>query len=263
MHIASAGAFAIRLPSIRCPMPFTIAHAAAALPVRRAWRALPLDALVLGAMSPDFEYVLRLAVQGRYWHTPSGLLLASVPATLIAVRLWRALVRPALVPLLPAGMRPITRPSSSASAVLLAAAAALAGAITHVLWDGFTHRTGWAVMRMPALLEPASPLGLSVPWYNVLQHASTLLGGTVLLIAFGGWMRRHPPEARRFAPGQGRALVRAAAIIIGAAVLASLVNGARALGSGPEWVLGYAAVGGMAGLALAATAYALLSRIRP
>lgn len=243
-------------------MPFTIAHAAAALPVRRAWRALPLDALVLGAMSPDLEYVLRLAIRGRYWHTPPSLLLACVPATLAGVWLWRALIRPSLVPLLPPGMQPRSRPPvSAASAVLLAAAAALLGAVTHVLWDAWTHRTGWAVTWIPVLLEPASALGLSVPWYNVLQHASTLLGGTVLLIAIIRWIRRHPPEARRFAPGQVGALVRAAAFIGGAAVLASLANGSRALGSGPEWVLGYAAVGGMAGLALAATAYALATRI--
>lgn len=244
-------------------MPFTIAHAAAALPVRRAWRALPLDALVLGTMSPDFEYVLRLAVRGRYWHTPAGLVLACVPATLAAVWLWRALIRPSLVPLLPRGMRPArTIRRSIASAITLAVAAALLGAVTHVLWDGFTHRTGWAVTRLPALLEPAFALGLHVPWYNVLQHASTLLGGTVLLAAMGVWVRRHPPEARRFAPGQARALARAAAVILCVAVLASLANGSCALGSGPAWVLGYAAVGGMAGLVVAATAYALARRMR-
>lgn len=264
MHIASAGAPVIRPDPHPPPMPFTLSHAAAALPVRRAARVLPLDALVLGAMSPDFEYVLRLAVRGRYWHTPAGLLLACVPATLMAVWLWRALVRPSLVPLLPPGMQPAegTIRRSASTAIALVAAGALAGAVTHVLWDGLTHRTGWAVTRMPALLGPASMLGLDVPWYNVLQHASTLLGGAVLLMAIGGWVRGHPPEARRFVPGQTQDLLRAASFILCVAVVASLANGSRALGSGPEWVLGYAAVGGMAGLALAATAYALLRRIR-
>lgn len=245
-------------------MPFTLAHAAAALPVRRAWRALPLDALVLGTLSPDFQYVLRLAVRGAYWHTLPGLVVACVPATLAAVWLWRALVRPSLIPLLPPGMQPsASTPRRSASGVVAwAAGAALLGALTHVLWDGFTHGTGWAVRWMPALLEPASAVGLSVPWYNVLQHASTLLGGTVLLIAIGGWVRGHPPEARRFAPGQMRALIRAAGFVVGFAVLAAVANGSRGLGAGLAGMLGYAAVGGMAGLALAATAYALATRIR-
>lgn len=244
-------------------MPFTISHAAAALPVHHALRRLPLDALVLGAMSPDFEYVLRLAIRGRYWHTPEGLLLACLPATLAVTWLWRALVRPSLVPLPPRGMQPPARRTdgSRAAAVALVAAAALLGAVTHVLWDGFTHRTGWAVMRMPVLLEPASALGIHRPWYNLLQHASTLIGAAVLAIWMTAWVRGHPPEARRFAPGQAGALVRAAAWMGAVSVLASVANGARALGSGPEWVLGYAAVGGMAGLACAATAYALWTRL--
>jgi Domain of unknown function (DUF4184) len=245
-------------------MPFTISHAAAAWPVRRAAGWLPLDALVLGAMSPDFEYVLRLAIRGRFWHTPAGLVIACVPAVLAGCWLWRAIVRPSLVPLLPRGMRPASSASSSPLPATIAAAALAAwiGAQTHVFWDGFTHRTGWAVTRMPALETPALAIGIGRPWYNVLQHGSTLAGGVLLVAWIARWIVRHPPAARRWEPGQRRRLLRVAALLLGLALAAAVANGARALGSGPEWVLGYAAVGGMAGLALAAVGYGLAPRRR-
>jgi hypothetical protein len=246
-------------------MPFTVSHAAAALPVRRILPILPLDALIAGTMSPDFDYVLRLAVAGGWWHTPAGLVVACVPASLAVVWIWRVLVRPALLPLLPAGMRPEDSPAASPRAASLAiaaaAVAALLGAVTHVLWDGFTHGGGWAVLRFPALAEPALALGIDRPWYNLLQHFSTLAGGAILLLWLVGWIRRHPAEARRFAPGQRTALIRTAVVLLAVATAASLANGSRAAGSGLEWMLGYAAVGGMAGLAAAATAYGLARRL--
>lgn len=245
-------------------MPFTVSHAAAALPVRRLAPVLPLDALIAGTMAPDFEYVLRLAVRGRYWHTPEGLLLACVPAVLVVVWAWRALVRPALLPLLPAGMRPADAPAAilRSRTVLAIAAAALLGAVTHVLWDGLTHGGGWAVLRVPRLAEPALPLGLDRPWYNLLQHLSTLLGGAILLLWLSGWVRRHPPAARRFAPGQRAALLRTGGILLAFAAVAAVGNGARAADAGLEWMVGHAAVGWMAGLAAAATGYALVMRMR-
>jgi len=245
-------------------MPFTICHAAAVWPVRRAARWLPLDALVLGAMSPDFEYVLRLAIRGRYWHTPEGLVLACVPAVLLACCAWRGLVRPALVPLLPRGMLPATLPNVPVRPGTLAAAAFAAwlGAVTHVLWEGFTHRTGWAVLRLPFLAEPALAVGIGRPWYNLLQHASTLVGAVILVAWGAAWVRGHPADARRFAPGQARVLLRTAMGLLGVALAASVANGARAVDAGLEWMLGYAAVGGMAGLAIAATAFGLAYRLR-
>lgn len=265
MRLASAGAFVI-LPcsSPADAMPFTVSHAAAALPFRRLVPILPLDALVAGTMSPDFEYVLRLAMRGGWWHTPAGLVVACVPACLVAVWTWRMVVRPALLPLLPEGMRPADAPAASPRAVtvLAAAAAALLGAVTHVLWDGFTHGGGWAVVRLPALRDPALSLGIGRPWYHLLQHLSTLAGGAILLAGVADWIRRHPPEVRRFAPGERTALVQTAAVLLAVCCAASLANGWRAAGSGVEWVLGYAAVGGMAALAASVTAYGLAARLR-
>ena len=93
-------------------MPFTPSHAAAALLLRRAFRTLPPAALVLGTLSPDFEYLLRLAPRGRFGHSPEGLLLFCLPASLAAWLLYLRLIRPALRELLPPGLAAAVGPSA-------------------------------------------------------------------------------------------------------------------------------------------------------
>ena len=49
-------------------LPFTLAHAAAVVPIWRRGRSfLPLSALVVGCMAPDFEYFANLSADSRTW----------------------------------------------------------------------------------------------------------------------------------------------------------------------------------------------------
>ncbi len=233
-------------------MPLTISHPAAAWLFRRR---LPLDALVIGTMAPDFEYILRLRVYGRFGHTPLGLLLFCLPVGLAACLVFRAVVRPALVRHLPAGMRP----AAPRSGWLAVAVAVLVGAVTHVAWDSFTHGSADLMVDSPLLRHTIAG---RVPVYTVLQHLSTLFGAVVLALWVRAWVRRHPPEARRYPPGARAAAVRVAAAILAFGAVAAALNGARRAGQGVAPALGYAAVGGMAGLAAAAVAYGLLTRRR-
>src|SRR6185295_14718341 len=138
-------------------MPVTPAHAALALPLSRAAPALPLAPLVIGTLSPDFEYLLRLSPTGRFAHSVVGLVVFCVPVSLLAWGMWRAIVCPALVCLLPPGMAVMMSegargtPRSVAALAGLGALAALLGALSHVAWDGFTHANGWAVAHLPVL----------------------------------------------------------------------------------------------------------------
>ncbi|MGG6497508.1 UNVERIFIED_CONTAM: DUF4184 family protein, partial [Bacteroidetes bacterium 56_B9] len=69
---------------------------------------------------------------------------------------------------------------------LRAGAAVVLGAATHVVWDGFTHAHGWAVDRLPALHATALVLGgRAIPWFNLLQHLSTVAGGALVLAWLG------------------------------------------------------------------------------
>jgi len=62
-------------------MPFTLAHPAAVLPIWAGGKPrLRLAALVLGALTPDFEYFLHLNTVGRYAHSLPGLFFVCLPA---------------------------------------------------------------------------------------------------------------------------------------------------------------------------------------
>ena len=84
-------------------MPFTPAHAAAAWPARKVLAQLPLSALIIGTLSPDFEYFLRLAPITRWAHTPAGVVFFCIPVSIVVWLVFRRLIRPALIDLIPPG----------------------------------------------------------------------------------------------------------------------------------------------------------------
>jgi hypothetical protein len=242
-------------------VPITPAHAAAAWPLHAAARRLPLAALVIGTFAPDLEYVLRLRPFGKFGHSPVGLVVFCIPATLLLFWAWRALVRPALTPLLPAGVRRAAEapyPGRRTDLVPLAIVAALLGAASHVFWDGFTHPTGWAVALIPFLSRSSTHFQLQ--WFTVAQYASSLVGMLAILAWTALTLRRFPAEARAFAPGQ-RTRVALAVLFVAAASLA--VAAANASAASNSLVrAGRAAVGAEIGFGLGLAAYALFVRSR-
>lgn len=250
-------------------MPLTPAHAAAALPISRALPALPLAALVIGTLSPDFEYLLRLAPHGQFGHSPAGLFVFCVPVSLLAWVVFAAIVRPALAGLLPpepAAALTTRRPTSPRwrrRSLALGALAAFLGAVSHVVWDGFTHDYGWAVAWLPVLRTEVYLTFLpGLPWYKLLQHGSTLVGGAIVVAWVAVWARRFPPGAWAFAPGQAARSLGVLITLAGVAVAAGLLNGLRAIPRGAAHASGFAVVGAMAGLALAVVGYGALTWAR-
>jgi hypothetical protein len=180
--------------------------------------------------------------------------------------MWHAILRPAFVRLLPPGMAAmmfegVRAPRSVAALAGLGALAALLGALGHVAWDAFTHANGWAVGHLPVLRGEASlgwPLG--VRWYRVLQHASSVVGMAVVLAWEVSWVASVPRRARVFAPGQAARSLGVALAVLGVAAGTGTLNALRASSDKLATVLGFAAVGAMAGLVLAAVAYSVLAR---
>src|SRR5690625_7567658 len=61
-------------------MPFTFSHPAIVLPLTflpRQW--FSLTGLVIGSLTPDFEYFLRMRIKSNYSHTIDGLVWFDVP----------------------------------------------------------------------------------------------------------------------------------------------------------------------------------------
>jgi hypothetical protein len=211
---------------------------------------LPLDALVLGTFTPDFQYLFVLAPRGRFGHTPLGLIFFCLPIGLIAWVAYRRLARPVILSLLPGGLRPLI--SGSKPPLSLIAAAILVGAATHIVWDSFTHKSGWAVRHIAALSIPVHVAQqVSVPGFKLLQHGSTIIGSLVVLRWAMSWLRRQPEEARKYSSAEWSEFLRTAALLLSVSVAGSVANGFRGISRGPVAVLGYAAVGGMAALILA------------
>ena len=166
-------------------MPLTLSHPAAIVPFAR--QRLVLSALVVGSLSPDFPYFINLVPRGEFGHTPAGVFLLCLPLGLLALWIFQRLMKWPLLSLLPQGWQErLARPARDftfrpMSRQLLIVSSLLIGAATHLCWDGFTHRDGWAVNWLPSLTHPAMGLGSrSIPVYQLLQHSSTVIGGIVM-----------------------------------------------------------------------------------
>lgn len=186
-------------------MPFTLAHAAAALPFRRT--RLMLSAVVFGCFAPDFEYFIRLAPKGKFGHTLPGLFVFDLPFGLIMLWLFHRYAKEPLWTWLPEGLRRRTKlgprmlPLKSPAQAALILVSILVGSVTHILWDSFTHPTLWLYHHWRLLSYTVQlPLIGSVPYYRLIQHASTAIGTIVLLIWLRSWYSSTTPVDSRNVP---------------------------------------------------------------
>ena len=171
-------------------MPFTLAHPAAALPLRsHLGRLGSASALAVGSMVPDLPYFLPLGIDGPESHSLLGILWFDLPVGVAAWLVYALLLRPFGLALLPvAVLRRLDdtapRPRLSPSRAGRGRDSVTVGAATHVAWDSFTHAPGAAVDFFPLLRTPV-PLftGYTPEVYTLLQHASSLAG---LLLLAGG-----------------------------------------------------------------------------
>lgn len=177
-------------------MPWTFAHAAAAVWVRRlSGASLPLSGLVVGNLSPDFGYYVGAFGVATHAHTLRGTVEVCVPSACVV--LWMVLrLRGVLVAPVPQPHRRAWEGLPSPSLGSLAdiarmLAAVWVGALTHVAWDSFTHASG----AMVSLIAPLRHALFEVPGrrfatYNILQHLGTLVGIAVIGLAYGRWLAR-------------------------------------------------------------------------
>jgi hypothetical protein len=164
-------------------MPFTASHIIAAIGIHKIVPRLSLSALAIGTMSPDFEYLLRLEPVSSVSHTAVGSFLFCVPAGLVVWMLHAAILQPAMVGRLLREPPPATILDLGLRNVLLGAVAVWIGAVTHIVWDGFTHAGGFALDWLPVLRAMVwkDP---DIPLFRILQHGSSSAGA----IGIGLWV---------------------------------------------------------------------------
>jgi Domain of unknown function (DUF4184) len=179
-------------------LPFTLAHPAAVLPLRRT--KLVFSALIIGSMAPDYPYFLSLTDGIRWGHSWRGVFLFCLPAGLVLLWLFHATLKRPLVSLAPECMRKrisgesLTFRFSRLSRFLLVVTSLLLGTLTHIFWDGFTHQHGYFVKHWAWLSTPVT-LHHRMPLYNALQFACSAAGVGLLVVLAAWWWYRAPVVA--------------------------------------------------------------------
>lgn len=220
-------------------MPFTLAHPAAILPLRRVWR-LRTASLVIGALIPDLPYYLPGSI-ARFipeTHNFQGSLTVCLPLGYAALALIYLLRAPltallsvrarwlCLTALAPLRQNPIEW--------ALAPLSILIGVWTHLVWDAFTHGDSWLVHRVSALSAPVTIGSYSGPLCHVLQYVSSAFGLIVMAIWYFS-LRVPPPEPA--APGAARSSVGPVLLLVSAAAI--LIGGVQAMEYYARWELVY------------------------
>lgn len=200
-------------------MPFTFAHPAAVLPLSR-WcpRLLNLPALIVGSMVPDLGYYVHNWVWSIKGHSFAGIITFDVPAGLLLLWAFYLSARPVAELLgsphkeiLLAYRLQVVAPGWRNCAVTVLSL--VAGACTHIVWDGFTHANGWCVNKFSALTPTVFSIGsYHVSVWQLLQHASTAIGLYVLLHFYRSYAAKFPVVCRRPSPA-ARAFLLASVIL--------------------------------------------------
>ncbi|MFF0158464.1 DUF4184 family protein [Streptomyces sp. NPDC005263] len=223
-------------------MPFTLSHAAAVLPAVRGDGSgrgpLVPAVLVAGSFAPDVTFYAASAVSGamefgEVTHSFPGVFTIDVLLAWALVGLW-LLVREPLVALLPRARQGrvaellrcgTPRARVAASVVLRWYVSAALGALTHVVWDAFTHLGRWGTRLFPVLGREAA----GFPWYWYLQYAGSAVAAVVIAVFVVHALRRAPGTAP--VTGVAALSVRdrwsAGAVIGGCAVVAAAQRATR------------------------------------
>jgi len=169
-------------------MPFTFSHPAIVLPLAclpKRW--FSLTGLVIGSLTPDFEYFLRMEIRSDFSHSVSGLFWFDVPLGLLLAFLFHNVVRDSLFNNLPGFLRmrfatflEFNWNKYFKQNGLVVLISLIIGAASHIFWDGFTHSYGYFAEIIPALTGKVMLLGKQVPIFKILQHSSTLVGGGII-----------------------------------------------------------------------------------
>ena len=171
-------------------MPFTFSHPAIILPLKKyTGTALSFTGLIIGSMTPDFEYFGRMGVKSTYSHTLSGLFWFDLPLGLLLTFIYHLIVRDQLITNLPAFLnnrlnvyKDFNWLAYFKSYWPIIIISVLLGTASHLFWDDFTHPTGYFVERSRWLQRQLFWKGGHIEHFVIMQHLSTIVGGIFVLV---------------------------------------------------------------------------------
>ncbi|WP_187264741.1 DUF4184 family protein [Pontibacter beigongshangensis] len=188
-------------------MPFTFSHPAVVLPLHRLFGSASLTGLVVGSMAPDFEKFIKLGSGNTYSHTLLGVFWFSLPISILIALVFHLVVRNTLIDSLPGLLRRrfsryknfnwVAHFNRHYKAIILSI---VVGALTHLLWDAFTHKHSFVADLVPQLRQKISFETFSLPVYLVMQLISSLFGLLYILYVVYRMLSSETPAAPEFSP---------------------------------------------------------------
>jgi len=170
-------------------MPFTFSHPAIVLPVTYLpgkWYSL--TGLVIGSLTPDFEYFLGMKVQSNYSHTLSGVFWFDLTLGILLAFIFHNIVRNKLFYNLPTVLKTRLLVFNDFNwnyyfkkNWFVVIVSIIIGALSHIFWDSFTHDSGFFVKTIPYLKTSIDFLGIRLPIFKILQHGSTIIGAIIIV----------------------------------------------------------------------------------
>lgn len=159
-------------------MPFTFSHPGILLPFLKN-KKLSGTALIVGSMSPDFEYFFRMKIQSEISHTFLGIFLIDFPLGFIVMFVFHEIIKRPFIENLPhflqnrvEELRKFNWLFYFKSNVFVVLISFFLGAFTHIIWDSMTHWDGFIVQHFYFFnLE-----FFSIPFYKIAQHSSSVIG---------------------------------------------------------------------------------------
>lgn len=200
-------------------MPFTLAHPAAVLPLRRFCpRFLSLPALVVGSVCPDAGYVFARLGADELAHRFVGSFVFCLPVGLVLLGLF-ARGRAWFLRLVPGSSQAVFRPLCLVplGPLGVVVCSLLVGTWTHLLWDSFTNQQGQATVFFSGLQAAvASVAGHQVRVCHILWYASSFAGVACVLLAHERWLMRMSTGRFSWRPSRGHLakLVLLAALVL-------------------------------------------------
>ena len=172
-------------------MPFTFCHPAIVLPLNKVIKQrLSLTGLIIGSITPDFEYFIRMEDKRIYTHTWIGLLYYDIALGILLAFIFHNIVRDPLINNLPKWLQGRLRlykhfnwnirfrkrwPSIIISFII--------GGISHFFWDAFTSESGYFTLQISTLKATHIVAGIPIEGHMIVQVLSSLIGGIIIFYA--------------------------------------------------------------------------------
>jgi hypothetical protein len=151
-----------------------------------------MSAMIIGTVTPDFEYFFKMELSGRFGHKAMGIFLMDIPIAVLLFFLFHQLVKGCMIDHSPGYFRTRLQMLRNFDALdywskhyIAFLVCILIGIISHIFWDALTHERDLIVQQLDFFSKPVTISGFpEYPRYSYFQHLSTFFGALAIALVF-------------------------------------------------------------------------------